>query len=151
MWNLYSSPALPLIVPLPPPPRWRRLFYEKTGQIRMLFSVQSHCLVFPMTWIMKDIHLVYLSIKYLLLVRCIWELFIIAAPQEELCPSMVFVLNVNVWWRPRYRPGGVSTCLSCFWFYPLLMFGVSLLLRDSLFSMSPLKVNLAEIVLNKYN
>lgn len=46
----------------------------------------SRFLVSPLAWIMKDIHLVYLSIQYLLLVRCIWGLFIITALQAQHFP-----------------------------------------------------------------
>lgn len=64
--------------------------YERSRQIKVVVLV-SCFLVSLLAWIMKDVHLVYLSIQYLLLVRYIWGLFIIAALQapdflNSICP-----------------------------------------------------------------
>lgn len=52
----------------------------------MLLLVLSPILVSPLAWIMKSTHLVYLSFQYLLLVRCIWALFLIRVLQAQRFP-----------------------------------------------------------------
>lgn len=91
----------------------------------MLFSTLSSSFVSPLAWKMKGIHLVYLSIQYLLLVRCIWGLFIITVFQAQYFPPwsssrlLMFDEHKESWW-------GVATCmefsvLPCLLFHPLLV------------------------------
>lgn len=66
------------------------LLYERTGRIKDVVFL-SRFLISPLALIMKGIHLVYLSIQYLLLVRYIWGLFIITVLQAphflySICP-----------------------------------------------------------------
>lgn len=65
---------------------WVGASWEDWADKGCYFPMLSHFLVSPLAWIMKGIHLVYLSIQYLLLVRCIWELFIITVFQAQHLP-----------------------------------------------------------------
>lgn len=153
----------------PPPVHLRGCFVRRPDRSRMLFSPLSRFLVSPLAWIMKDIHLVYLSIQYLLLVRCIWGLLIITALQAQHFPLWYSssLLMFDEYHNKELGGSGErgSTCATVIVFFyphhtspPLLMFIASpptsrFLPRDSLlFRDSPflsLKVNLGKIELGK--
>lgn len=90
----------------------------------MCFPLLSSFLVSPLAWIMKGIHLVYLSIQYLLVVRYIWGLFIITILQAQYFPLrrpsslLMFDERHNkkgvIWWGGG-REGECYLCHGCFY------------------------------------